>query len=54
MSAGKACHAAEPGFFRICYAAVPIEGLMEGIRRVVSIVQTKNGSQPKFNGHQIA
>ncbi|CAK0764832.1 hypothetical protein CVIRNUC_003198 [Coccomyxa viridis] len=45
LTPGKACHAAEPGFFRICYAAVPIEGLMEGIRRVVSIVQTKNGQR---------
>ena len=51
MCAGKACHAAEPGFFRICYAAAPIEGLMEGIRRVISIVCTEKGSQPKLNGH---
>ena len=50
MSAGKACHAAEPGFFRICYAAVPIEGLMEGIRRVISIVSAKHGGQPTLNG----
>ena len=51
MCAGKACHAAEPGCFRICYAATPIEGLMEGIRRVTSIVSMKHHSQPTLNGH---
>ena len=33
---GKDCHAPCPGWFRVCMAAVPIESLVEAIRRITS------------------
>lgn len=33
--AGETCHAKEPGFFRICYSAAPVDAVLEGIRRIV-------------------
>lgn len=34
LTPGQACRIAEPGLFRLCYAAVPIEAVEEGIRRI--------------------
>ncbi len=31
---GKSCHSPEPGFFRICYAAVPVSALKELAKRL--------------------
>ncbi|KAK9901665.1 hypothetical protein WJX75_007319 [Coccomyxa subellipsoidea] len=41
LTPGKDCHAQEPGFFRICYAATPTEGLLEGIRRIVAHIKQR-------------
>lgn len=38
MTPGFSCHAQTPGFFRICYAWVPLESLVEAIRRIKQIV----------------
>ncbi|MFO7562325.1 MAG: aminotransferase class I/II-fold pyridoxal phosphate-dependent enzyme [Enhygromyxa sp.] len=34
LTPGSACRIAEPGFFRLCYAAVPEEAVIEGIARI--------------------
>jgi aspartate/methionine/tyrosine aminotransferase len=34
ITPGKACHAAVPGFFRFCYAAVPLPGVLEAAQRL--------------------
>jgi 1-aminocyclopropane-1-carboxylate synthase len=31
---GHSCHCPVPGFFRVCYAYVPLDSLLEGVRRV--------------------
>jgi 1-aminocyclopropane-1-carboxylate synthase len=41
MTPGKACHSQVPGFFRICYAWVPREGLEEAIRRIKQYIEDK-------------
>ena len=40
-AAGKDCHAPEPGYFRICYAAAPVEALLIGIARMRSHIESK-------------
>ena len=37
--AGKDCHAAEPGYFRMCYAAAPVEGALAGVARIRSVLK---------------
>eukprot|EP00884_Botryococcus_braunii_P001068 jgi/Botrbrau1/10962/Bobra.0383s0016.1 len=34
VTPGKACHAASPGFFRFCYAAVPLGAVGEAAQRL--------------------
>lgn len=34
LTPGKAFHASEPGFFRLCFAYVPAAGLAEGLQRL--------------------
>ncbi len=36
--AGQACHAAEPGFFRICYAIVARETIVQLVERLKNFV----------------
>lgn len=38
LTPGSACRVAEPGFFRLCYAALPVEHVLEGIDRMWSVV----------------
>ena len=35
---GEACHAAEPGFFRCCFAWMPAQAVAEGFRRLAAFV----------------
>ncbi|BDA42313.1 1-aminocyclopropane-1-carboxylate synthase [Coccomyxa sp. Obi] len=44
LTPGKDCHAQEPGYFRICYAAVPTEGLVEAIGRIAAHLQQRSTS----------
>ena len=34
LTPGESCHCAIPGFFRICFAWVPVSSLLEAIRRI--------------------
>lgn len=34
LTPGKDCHAAEPGFFRLCFAWMPPKALPEAVRRI--------------------
>lgn len=34
MTPGEACHAAQPGFFRCCWAWVPTEALPAAVDRI--------------------
>lgn len=38
LTPGAACHIAEPGFFRLCFASVPSEVAVEGVRRVAGVL----------------
>ena len=38
LLAGQACHAAEPGFFRICYAIVDRDTILQLVERLVSFI----------------
>jgi DNA-binding transcriptional MocR family regulator len=40
LTPGSACRIAEPGFFRLCYAALPVEHVVEGIERVGELLVT--------------
>jgi aspartate/methionine/tyrosine aminotransferase len=44
LTPGSACRIVEPGFFRLCYAALPVDHVIEGIRRLGSVVQ--DGRRP--------
>jgi len=35
LTPGAACHAGEPGFFRLCYAGSPVETIEIGVQRLV-------------------
>jgi 1-aminocyclopropane-1-carboxylate synthase len=37
LTPGAACHAGEPGFFRLCYAGLPTETVEAGVRRIVRL-----------------
>lgn len=39
LTPGHSCHCLVPGYFRFCYAFVQIEGLQEGIRRIIDVLQ---------------
>lgn len=39
LTPGSACRAAEPGFFRLCYASVPVATVELGIRRVGAVLR---------------
>lgn len=38
LTPGKDCHAAEPGFFRLCFAWMPPEALPEAVRRLERVL----------------
>lgn len=38
LTPGAACRCVEPGFMRICFAAVPVEAAVEAIRRIGSVL----------------
>lgn len=38
LLAGQACHAAEPGFFRICYAIVDRDTILQLVERLVNFI----------------
>ena len=38
LTPGAACHIVEPGFFRLCYAGLPVATTEEGVRRVVQLL----------------
>ncbi len=37
LTPGAACHIAEPGFLRLCYAAAPTDAMVAGIERLATI-----------------
>jgi aspartate/methionine/tyrosine aminotransferase len=39
LTPGSACRIAEPGFFRLCYAAESREAVLEGVRRVTGLLR---------------
>ncbi len=39
LTPGAACRIAEPGFMRLCYAAQPLEVVLEGIERVGAVLR---------------
>lgn len=39
LTPGAACRIAEPGFFRLCYAAGPTEGIVAGIARLAAVLR---------------
>lgn len=39
LTPGNACRIAEPGFFRLCYAAEPTDAIVAGIGRLASVVE---------------
>jgi aspartate/methionine/tyrosine aminotransferase len=39
LTPGATCHAPQPGFFRMCYAWVPVEALPAAVARIVSLRQ---------------
>ncbi len=43
LTPGQACRIAEPGFFRLCYAAVPIEAVEQGIRQIGACLHARGG-----------
>lgn len=34
VTPGRSCHAASPGFFRFCYAAIPLPGVVQAAQRL--------------------
>ena len=38
LTPGKSCHAQEPGYFRICYAWMPVDALQEALNRLTSVL----------------
>lgn len=38
LFSGQACHAAEPGFFRICYAIVDRDTILQLVERLVNFI----------------
>lgn len=44
LTPGKDCHAAEPGFFRLCFAWMPPKALPEAVRRIKLLMGSGSGS----------
>lgn len=44
ITPGKDCRAAEPGFFRLCFAWVPPKALPEAVRRIKLLAGTGSGA----------
>ncbi len=38
LTPGEACHVVEPGFFRLCYAAVPAAAIEVALRRIAAVL----------------
>ncbi len=38
LTPGEACHSAEPGFFRLCFASMPTDAVVTGVRRMGGIL----------------
>lgn len=41
LTPGSACHVGEPGWMRLCFAAVPTDTAVEGIRRVGDVLRSR-------------
>jgi aspartate/methionine/tyrosine aminotransferase len=41
LTPGSACRISEPGFFRLCFAPVPLEASLEGVARIHAALQPK-------------
>jgi aspartate/methionine/tyrosine aminotransferase len=39
LTPGSACRIGEPGFFRLCFASLPVERVLEGIGRVAGMIR---------------
>jgi DNA-binding transcriptional MocR family regulator len=42
LTPGAACRIAEPGFFRLCYAAEPREAVRVGVDRVAAVLRSRS------------
>jgi len=45
LTPGRDCHAAQPGFFRLCFAWVPPEALPEAIHRLKKVLPPPSQQQ---------
>jgi aspartate/methionine/tyrosine aminotransferase len=43
LTPGAACHVGEPGFFRLCYAGLPIETVEVGVDRLTDVLSRSSG-----------
>jgi 1-aminocyclopropane-1-carboxylate synthase len=41
LTPGSACHVGEPGWMRLCFAAVPTDTAVEGIRRIGDVLRSR-------------
>ncbi len=46
LTPGSACHAAEPGLMRLCFAAVPTDAVVTGVQRIASVLAGVTVSGP--------
>lgn len=45
LTPGRDCHAKEPGYFRLCFASLPVESLKIGVARMEKVLdRIKNSS----------
>ena len=42
LTPGEACHAPEPGFFRLCFAWVPVEALQQAVERLRAFAASRD------------
>ncbi|KXZ54539.1 hypothetical protein GPECTOR_4g604 [Gonium pectorale] len=54
LTPGQQCHAAEPGFFRVCWAWVPPDALPAAVRRLAERFGARGGGGDSGSGKQVA
>ncbi len=50
LTPGRACHSVEPGFLRLCFAGVPNEAVVTGIRRLAAVLSRIPSRRPAMAG----
>ena len=46
--AGQSCHAAEPGYFRICYAIVDDATILQLVERLVNFISKSDSNRQEM------